>query len=253
MRIKSVCVSLFLTLSLAACGESGTGGEAITFRLGFESVAPEGEDLHSFTVSNGWTIELQRAELAVGPVYLYTRAAPTASLIERARDLIVARAWAHSGFDGYDGGQVRGELLDVVVVDLLQGDVQWQEGLSGLAGPVRSASLELASVQAAPFLGGQAYMEGVARKDGQEVPFSGVLRLPDDPKVRRVHGLPVSLDLVNGGEVVVEIRPVHWFGRIDFSTLPEKGSDGAHNVSENSDAHRAWARGVGTFGAFSIR
>lgn len=243
-RFVSMC---FLALLISSCGESGTGGESITFRLGFEAMAPEGETLDTFTTAHGWEIELQRAEIAVGPLYLYTKQAPTASLIDQVKQLVIAKAHAHSGFDNYDGGEVRGELLEPVIVDLLDTDIQWQEGLRGLAGPVRSVSLELASIASAPFLGGQAFMEGVARKDGEEVPFAGVLRLENDPKVRRVNGLPASLELQSGSEVVVEIHPVHWFGRIDFSSLPEKG------ISENSDAHRAWARGVGTFGAFSIR
>lgn len=251
--MRRFCLSLFSAFLLVACGESGTGGEAISFSLGFASIPPEGQGPGRFTATTGWEIELEEASVAVGPLYLHTRAAPTASLFDRLKGLVIASAHAHSGFDNYDGGQVRGELLEPVVVDLLEGGVQQVRELRGVAGPVRSVSLELSSISRAPFAGGQAWMKGVARKDGEEVRFSGVLQLPDDPKLRRVTGLPASMELENGGEVVLEIHPIHWFGRLDFSALPVPAADGFRPIETDSDAHRAWARGVGAFGAFSIR
>src|SRR5262245_53817825 len=98
-----------LLLLAAACGGSGTGGEAVQYTLGFESMAADGATPGHFTTASGWDVELDEARIALGPVYLFNNEPPSAALLPRIMRWVVPVAHAHSGFDEFDGGTVRGE------------------------------------------------------------------------------------------------------------------------------------------------
>ncbi len=235
---------------LAACGESGTGEENVQFVLAFEA-DPAGR---RFETATGWTVELEQAHLAVGPLALFTNSAPSASLLQRVRGWIVPVAHAHSGFDEYDGGTVRGELLETVVIDLLRDGPQASAELTGVAGPVRSATLELAPKPgAAELRGAQAWVRGSATRGAEIVRFEGGLQLPDDAKSRRVTGIPAEVELGEGSRVVIAVHPQRWFAEAEFDALPEAGTDGVREIVPSGQVHAAWFLGARGFGAFTVR
>lgn len=230
-----------------ACGTGGTGEEAVPFTLSFEA-DPAGR---SFTNYAGWEVELEEALLAVGPVTLFENTAPTASLWERLGALVVTAAHAHSGFDEYDGGRVRGELIAPVVIDVLGGRQQVE--LEGIAGRVRSVTLELRPAADERLHGMQAWVRGTARREGEVVPFEGGLRLPGDAKSRRVTGVPAELELAAGSEVTIKVHPQRWFADADFGSLPDEAAEGVRPIPADSQVHAAWFIGARGFGAFTVR
>jgi hypothetical protein len=240
--------SLLPLLLFVACGESGTGEESVRFTLAFE-VNAEGR---SFETRSGWQVELEEAHLAVGPLALFSNAAPSASLLDRLRELVIPVAYAHAGFDEYDGGTVRGELLATVVLDLSREGPQGRVELDGVAGPVRSATLELAPAGDAVLHGAQAWVRGTATRGGESIPFAGGLHLPNDAKSRRVAGIPAELELAEGETVVVTVHPERWFAEADFASLPEAADGGAREITPGGQVHAAWFLGARGFGAFTI-
>ncbi|WP_373048821.1 hypothetical protein [Vulgatibacter sp.] len=238
-----------LLVLVAACGvESGTGEEAVPFTLVI-AADPAGQ---SFTTRAGWQVELEEAHLAVGPLALFTNAAPTASFWQRVRGLVMPVAHAHAGFDEYDGGAVRGELLEPVAIDLLDTGGRRFE-LTGIAGPVRSASLELQPVEDAALRGAQAWVRGTATRGAEVVRFEGGLVLPADRKSRRVSGIPAQLVLGEGSEVLLEVHPQRWFDDADFGSLPEAEEDGVRGIDPAGQVHAAWRLGARAYGAFTVQ
>lgn len=227
-------LSIAVVLALAACGESGTGGQVVRYRLAAEPVGGS-----SFATRTGWQVELEEARIAVGPLYLYANPPPSAF---RPLDLILPAAHAHSGFDEYDGGEVRGELLEPVIVDAI-GGLQELAELEGVAGPIRSAGLDLL-----PEVDGhQAFVRGHATRGDEAISFEGWLTLPSDPRDRRVVGIPVEVELAEGTQVVLQIHVDRWFSDADFSALP----GGA--ITSDTQVHTAWRLGARGWGAFTIR
>jgi len=238
-----------LVLVLAACGASGTGEESVPFTLAFEADAAGRE----FETVSGWHVRLDEIYVAVGPLALFSNAAPSASLWDRVRGWVVPVAWAHSGFDEYDGGAVRGELLETVVLDLGRDGLQAETHLIGVAGPVRSATLELVATPSPLLHGAHAWVRGTATRAGETVAFAGGLQLPADAKSRRVTGIPAEVELAEGSTVVVAVHPQRWFAEADFSSLPEGGTDGVRPIAPGSQVHAAWFLGARGYGAFTIR
>ena len=233
---------------VVGCGPSGTGEEAVPFTLAIEADAAG----QSFGTTTGWEVELEEAYLALGPVTLFSNAPPTASWLERVWGWMVPAAHAHSGFDEFEGGTVRGELLETVVIDLLDG-AGYQAELEGIAGPVRSVSLGLQHVAAAPLAGAHARVRGVATRGDEVVPFEGALVLPADTKSRRVTGIPAELELGAGTEVVVVVHPQRWFDQADFASLPEAEEGEARPIPADGQVHAAWFLGARGWGAFTVR
>jgi len=231
-----------------ACGTSGTGEEVVPFTLAIET-DPVGR---RFTTATGWEVELEEAHIALGAVTLYSNAPPTASWMERLRGWFVPVAHAHAGFDEYEGGTVRGELLEPVVLDLLGEGRPFEAALEGIAGPVRSVSLELRTVAAAPLSGAHARVRGTASRDGEVIRFEGGLALPADAKSRRVTGIPAELTLADGAEVRLVVHPQRWFADADFSSLPEAGEGGVRPIPTDSQVHAAWYLGARGWGAFTV-
>lgn len=240
---------LLAVLALASgCGASGTGEESVHFTLAFEA-DPAGR---SFETVSGWRVALDEAYVSVGPLALFANAAPSASLWDRVRGLVVPVAYAHSGFDEYDGGTVRGELLEPVVLDLLRDGPQAEVELVGVAGPVRSATLELRPAAEAALHGAQAWVRGTATRGDETVVFAGGLELPGDVKSRRVAGIPAELELGEGSAVVVSVHPQRWFAEAEFDQLPEAGTDGVRVIGPGDQVHGAWFLGARGFGAFTV-
>jgi len=232
-----------------ACGTSGTGEEEVPFTLAFAG----DPDACRFTNERGWTIELEEARVAVGQLTLVDGEPPTARLLDRALRLLVPVAHAHAGFDEWDGGRVRGELLEAVAIDALADEAHPPIDLVGVAGEVRSAVLELAPTSAASLQGYVARVRGTATRDGETVAFEGGLDLGDDPKGRRIAGVPAALTLREGARVILRVHPRRWLRGADFSTLEAPAAPGElRRIQPGTQVHGAFFVGVRSHGAFTL-
>lgn len=234
-------------------GEGVTEGREVAFTLAAESL-PVGDGTPGrFVTRTGWTVTLEEAAVAIGPVYLLTEAPPSA---RRARDWILPRAWAHSGFDDFQGGEVRGEYLGRFVIDAVRPGLQPIAATRGIAGRVRAANLELQPPAAgiASLHGYTAWIRGVAVRGEETVPFEGGLDLPQTGSARKVVGIPADVELDDGVTVVIELHPDRWLSEADFSALPAPaGGDERRSIVPGTQSYDAWFLGVRAFGTFTLR
>jgi hypothetical protein len=181
-----------------------------------------------------WDLELTRAELAFGPLYLCA---------------------------GYQAGALcdtaRLEWLDAAVVDLLDDEAREVGTLQGSSGEVRSNMYDLGfislltqtdsvALSAAESLGGMSVVfEGTAHKQTDSIPF--VIEMPLTQETGTERGVSlvrssrsdrISHD-VTGKERALEVHfdPAGWFSHLELDALP--GNTELRSTGIESQAGRA--------------
>jgi hypothetical protein len=270
-RELPLALLLGTVFALPAC-EAGTGGRRISFELAVESAPAERAPIR-FQTQTGWNVTLDQACVVVGPIYLYENAGalaarPTRSLPRRLYDALVPSglydalvpsAHAHAGDDHFFGGEVRGEWVGQVALDLAQTPAAPLGRLEGIAGVARSVSVGLhppreAAIGAVPCLRGhQAYVVGAAEKDGVVVPFEGGLDIEDDGQKRTVNGVPAEVELDDDLALALVVDPRAWFQQASFDGLEEVTPEGRHLLTPDSTAYIAWDMGARGPAAFAVR
>lgn len=253
-----------LAASLAGC-EPGTGGRPITFELtlgGPSILAEAARDPRRFTTTTGWQVTLEEACLAIGPMYLF---AGPSHLQESARlapsrwlPRLVRQAHAHPGHEHFAGGEVRGEWLGQIALDVLDPGPRPLGMHNGLHGAVRAYSLRLdpprGPLAEDPCLRGHhAWVRGTATRDGDTVDFEGGLIIPNIGTNRRVDGLPLRAAIDQGSRVVLAVDPAAWLDLAEFETLLERAPGGRLRITPDSQVHRAWFIGARSASAFMAR
>lgn len=234
-----------------AC-EPGTGGRRVVFDLSIEP-APASR---TFRTSMGWDVTLEEACVSIGPVYLYAQPGLSASW-HRAYDWLVPSAHAHPGVDHFDGGEVRGEWLDQIALDVTSDGPIDLGAYEGIAGEVRSATIGVhpprsTTLGAASCLRGhQAYVVGRAVKDALAVPFEGGLDIEAVGTKRRMQ-VSTALEIDERRRVQIAVDPRPWFDQVKFEELTVEPKSGRAIVAPGSQASLAWELGLQTVGAFRI-
>ena len=267
MRRLPLCALVSSLIVTAGCTpeNSGTGGRSVIFRVGNESPAyMTGQD--SFITATGWTVRLDEAWIAVGPIYLWEnppgfRSAPTDGFdpLAAAYDLVVPSAHAHPGATHFDGGTLRGEFMEQFVLDLTRPDGVELGIARGIEGPVDSMVVILdpptqstrGEVEA--LQGHHAWVSGTAEKDGQVIEFEGGLDVPAEGGQREVSGLSVSFELDTEGTFVFGIHPRAWFDQAHFDRLDMKADSGRMLITPDSQPGIAWLLGIRSKDGFFAR
>ncbi|MEZ4445124.1 MAG: hypothetical protein R3B72_38985 [Polyangiaceae bacterium] len=199
---------------LAGCGRPGAVETSIPLMVaGTELEAPiEGRD--------GWSIELSRADLAFGPLYLCSGV--------KAGDLCET---------------ARAEWVDSIVVDVLDPEARYVGDLHGSTGWTRSWMYDLGIVSllakqnaeplsAAEALGGVSLvLEGTASKDGAISPFLARAPIQQEegtekgvPVVRKSAADPFEHEITGEDErLLVRFDAASWAREIDFTSASEEG------------------------------
>jgi hypothetical protein len=239
---------------LPAC-DAGTGGRAVRLRMVLASEPDGAEPLGVFDTDTGWRVTLSQARVALGPIYAY--ADPGVSAAGTLRALLGPKvARAHAGHDPLGGRAVRAEFLGQVVFDALApgglalGDV---EGTAGHAAEVTvdlSPPVGTAASPDGPTRGRQAWIEGVAERDGAQVPFRGGLDIPDEGIAHRIEGIGLDADIDDGGTLTLGVRLRAWLGAARFDRLTEQDPDGVFVITAASQPRTAWYLGLRSVAAF---
>lgn len=243
-------VGLFVLLVPLASCEAGTGGRRVFFDLAVEP-APSAR----FRTTLGWDVTLEEACVSVGPIYLY--AEPGLSASRRAYDWLVPSAHAHPGVDHFNGGEVRGEWLEQVAVDLTAGGRLELGAREGIAGEARSVTLALHPPQAgalgAPgcLRGHQAWVAGVAVREGVSVPFSGGLDIEAVGTKRRMQ-IATTVLVDERRRLVLTIDPRPWMDQVKFDELARDPATNRAPITAGSQAALAWELGIQSAGAFRV-
>lgn len=251
-------------LMVAACGQdAGTGGRTVSFDLELDPEPVSAPSLTTFETRTGWTVELERAHIALGAVYVHQSggtAVVQRTLPERVWDVLVPSAHAHPGDNFFYGGEVKGEWLGQVALDVLQPTPVSVGAQPGTYGEVRSLSVLLdpprASLgeQAEPLAGHHAYVVGTATRADDVVPFEGGLDIADEGNQRRVEGIPFTGLLDDGVTLRLRVHPEVWFEDADFERLMTEPTNeaGRHVISETNQVRSAWFIGARSVRAFSV-
>ncbi len=246
--MKRTPFALLLAAQSALLGcAPDTGGEPITFEL----EVGRGASL-SFVTRAGWQVELQEAVIALGPVRLYENSALVAARPQGKSlwDVLVRSAHAHPGDNHFYGGTVMGEWMGQLAVDLT-GEPARVFDVPGILGPARSVTIHLEPPRAnlpnsEGLRGHHAYVVGVARQDGIEIPFEGGLSIAAEGNRRRVEGIPTDAALRTGSRLTLSTHPAAWFDDAEFSGLltEPKNAAGRHPITPTSQVGQAWFVGA---------
>ena len=283
MNARIAGLSMFGLLACAtSCGQ--TPGHPVLFDVALEALPGDDGDTARFTSATGWTVELDRAVIAIGPLYLYenppqAREADTSRPLHALLDFhgldfdtlvewIEPSAHAHPGDNLFDGGAIKGEMLDQVAFDLIGEPGQASPGKAGLglargvAGSVGSVSVILwepsgGTLGPADLLEDHhAYVIGRASKEGVTIEFAGGIQIPDIGVKRRVDGLAAAFELADDGLLIVGVDPAAWFDQANFDLLPTQSvqdEQGRWQISEDTQVSIAWNLALHRPYAWTIR
>lgn len=240
------------TLATVPACEPGTGGRRVMFDLAIEP-APQSR---AFRTALGWDVTLTEACVSVGPLYLHANPGLSASL-RHAYDWLVPSAHAHPGIDHFNGGEVRGEWLDQIVVDLTSAGRVELGVREGIAGEARSVTLgihppQLGALGAPACLRGhQAYVVGIATRDSATVRFEGGLDVEAVGTKRRLQ-VSTAVIIEDRHRLLVTVDPRPWLDQVKFDELAVDSARSHALIAPKSQAARAWELGIQTAGAFKV-
>ena len=263
---RGLACALLVSLAAPGCLEaSGTGGRPIISDV--ELRARWAIEPGRLETSTGWTVELDEAVMAIGPITFFELPPPLAldpepeppALSDRIYGWFVSTAYAHPGDEHFYGGRVMGELYQQVAFDLLEGSHAIPVGLRGLAGEVRSFSIALdppSTRTAGPvddLRGFHAWVSGTAHRGEQSIAFEGGLSIEDAGTLRRVDGIDADVVFNRGGTVVLSVHVDAWFDEAHFDRLDEPDDDGRSVIREGDQVHAAWRLGIRSGRSYSAR
>ncbi len=221
--MRSRWIAGVLALAATGCGESSQTELEVPLRVAGSPAQP-------IETSGGWTVTLDRADVAFGPLYLCA-GAQAGELCETA-----LLDWTGS-----------------VVVDALGAAPQAAGSLRGTTGTQRSFMYDLGIVSlltqtdpvplaAARRLGGNSVaIAGRAERGAERIEFSAGLKIAQAADTEQ--GIPVVRGrartpeaLAPGDQLTVRFDPYTWVGDIDFDALSDAG-DG--RIADDSQAARA--------------
>ena len=249
-RIASLPL-LGLVLTLAAC--EPTSGRMVAFDVESLLSTSDGSDPTTFVNDRGWTLELEEAQVATGPLYLFAdpsniaRVRPARPVKRMLSALWVPAAHAHPGDDFFAGGEVLGEWPDQWLLDARTREPVAVGRAAGVEGHARSAALLLMPAlpgveRAAPDLAGQvAHFRGAAEKDGVRVAFVVGVPAGIDLNAQRVGGIRADLHLNDDARVRLILLLDAVFAGIDFGALAagEEAAEATLRAALRINLHRA--------------
>ena len=199
------------------------------------------------TTDLGWEVETTTTRVVLEDIqFTIAGEVHTSSLLQKTSDFFITPAHAHPGH--YQGGEVTGVLEGAYLAD-------W----SNTSEPIGEATLLVGRYEAVnftlgrgdtatnealtsddPLVGQTALIEGIARKDGQEIAFSFVLGAPTG---RQIIGIPFKAEVgedANGKRLGLRFLPYDkleedtLYDALDFAALDGDG-DGKISISESSE------------------
>lgn len=248
---------------VVGCGE--TAGESIEFSAAVLPVvgSAAGETSRAFVNARGWDIELDRAEVVLGPIYLHGGGRRAQLWLPS----LVPVAYAHPADATFDQGPPLGDILDQHLVDLTDGAPSFLGTVFGLKGQLAtlevqihppgaaspgSPEADLASMGATSFA-----LEGTARKDGTQLSFAAHGDLSEVASERVIGSIDADVALRDAeerpGRLVIEIDVAEWFRQVDFSREHEVDERGRVRFPIGSPLGNALRWGIGSRFAYSAR
>ncbi|MCC6875844.1 MAG: hypothetical protein IT378_16170 [Sandaracinaceae bacterium] len=246
-----IALSIVSFALAAAC--NATAGVPIELAL-----VLEGSGAAAATTPSGWQVTLTEARIALGPLYAFAPSDEMARAGESLRRALVPVARAHGGFEPFEGREVRTQVLDQVVLDVL-GEPIVRSGVEGLEGDVEAITVLLeppAPEHASVLHGHHAWVAGTAIRNSaggaESVRFEGGLDLSDEGLTRRVDGIAVGAPIAEGSTLTITADASAWLREADFTGLTPD-PDGVVRFGAATQPYRAWLLGARSAGSYSAR
>ena len=227
--------SLLLVLLVASCT---TGEQRTSFEV--EALGLDGGS--AVTNDHGWTIALDEAVVALGPLYFFEGDPLFArrTIVDRLLGIRVAHA--HPGH--YQEGDALAQLLEEVEVDLLASAPVPLGTAEGVTGDYNSAQVGIRPLAGGVLDGGSLVLAGTATREADTVAFTSHVSLEID-----VEGIAFDHDVDGSpGRVRVGVDVHRFLLAADFTDLV--GSAGPVEVPETSQVFNALNRGVDNTSAY---
>jgi hypothetical protein len=255
-----------LVVPSAFCGSctdqpATTGRQRVTLQTTLSAQPEDGRFVNAF----GFSIELERVLVSVGPLY-YHEGAPLAGYHEPPRReqrwfapwFGVRAAHAHPGH--YVEGETLGEMLTPTSVDLLLGPHQLAAA-QGVTGTIRSGSFSFGEPPLGPLsdqLGAQVVLvEGIATSETTSLGFRATA-VEDD--VLNTQGEPVIIGCAfadgavnRDGTVAVTVDVALWLDQVDFGQVAPEADGARVDWAVGSPSHNAFVRGLKKAAAYWFR
>ncbi len=248
---RHVTAALFAVAALVVgtgplgCDDDGSGTTGK--RIALEVRVAASPESRSFTNAQGWSITMEKAVLATGPLYFYDGETLFAAGRSKGGGSFVRSAFAHPGH--YVPGNAKGEMLTSGSVDLLAGATLGQgNGVSGFA---RSATFTFGapgSGDAAGELGANVIvLEGTATKAVETRVFRAEIKpeeVRDGKGVTQIEGCPFTpVDMQADGVVSLTVKIPVWLDQVAFDDVPTS-ADGSPVLLGSGLAHNQVVRGA---------
>ncbi|MCC6217570.1 MAG: hypothetical protein IT376_22115 [Polyangiaceae bacterium] len=241
----ALAAALQLLLAVASPSGCAEAPPEAARRVTLTSVV-RARSLAPFLNAAGWTVQVTRAIVSLGPLYYHSGAPVVARLRPWWIGLGVRIAHAHPGH--YVQGEVLGESLTERVVDLAQGPIVLGAG-EGVTGTARSARLTFSEAPsgelARALAGGVVRIEGTAERDGAVLEFGATVSasdLRDSTGTVGVAGCSLTDGEITGdGTVTLAVRLEEALDQVDFVDL---AAAGRVDLPPASRAHQALVRGL---------
>lgn len=241
VMLAAICFGVAL---LDAC-DARTSGVKLTMNAEVVASLTNGKPVTSFTNRRDWEIQLERAYMLVGPVYLL-EGEPQASLWHYLRPYGVAHAHAVNA----NGQRVLAELREHFVLDLLKStptSLGTMRGIQGIAQtaemyllPPGGTRLSTQSANASHVNGATIYAIGTATKNQDSRNFLLQVTLPKSDKMQLISNIGTDITLEQGnieqGRLQMRVYIDRWFTNVDFSTLTKQDEKGRFLLTEDNNA-----------------
>jgi hypothetical protein len=246
-RLAGIASGVLVSLSLLVHCDGDTGNP----RIAFEATMAGTPAAKSFVNERGYTIELTRAQMTVGPIYLNVQRPLTAQAMPKVplylaplvAPFAIKSAWAH-GESHLATGRVVGEVLAQVTFDALSdAPIRFPTVGNLTQEPVRSLDLWFYPEPGVSFESEKIDtvaldVAGVATKGAERVAFRGKLQLNDAwlpeqetrgavsiAQVRTARGIPADFVPTDGGSLRIDVDVRAFFRGADFSALTNNPKD----------------------------
>ena len=261
-RLSLACLGLIAS----SCG-ADTAGTAIEWDMAAVSVIrPGAGDPSAFITSSGWSVELDRADVTFGPVYLHGGEARADAVPSLLRWIGPSKAYAHPADSTFDGGPPLGEVLDQNILDLLASQPMPLGRVHGLEGRAQTFEIQLqppgystpgaASADMTIMNGHSFVFAGVARRGDVERPFFAAGHLGELDPERTISSIPTDVLLVDASErpgpLLLEVRLDDWFRLVDFSALSEQDEEGRFLLPPGTVEGESLRRGIRSRTAYEL-
>ena len=233
--MKRAAIACLLPLLVASC----TTGEQ---RTSFEVEAVGLEAGTAVENDHGWTVALDEAVLALGPLYFFEGDPLFARRTIMDRLLGIRVAYAHPGH--YQEGDALAQLLTEVEVDLLAAAPVPLGTAEGVTGDYNSAQVGIRPLAGGALDGSSLVLSGTATREADTVAFASHVTLDLD-----VEGITFDRDVDGSpGRVRVGVDVHRFLLAADFTDLA--GSTGPVEVPDTSQVFNALNRGVDNTSAY---